>query len=37
MKGLLTSTDNKPALFRNSASKVAGLQVHATTPYLLGI
>ena len=32
VEGLLPPTVIKPTLFRNSASKVAGLQVHATTP-----
>ena len=32
IKGLLSSTGIEPTLFQNSPSKVAGLQVHATTP-----
>ena len=31
-EGLLPLTSIEPTAFRNSASKVAGLQVHATTP-----
>ena len=30
IEGLLPPTGTEPAPFRNSASKVAGLQVHAT-------
>ena len=32
IEGLLPPTGTEPTLFRNSASKAAGLQVHATTP-----
>ena len=32
IEGLLPPIGIEPTLFRNSASKVAGLQVHATTP-----
>ena len=32
IEGLLPPTGIEPTSFRNSASKVAGLQVHATTP-----
>ena len=32
IEGLLPSTCIEPTPFRNSASKVAGLQVHATAP-----
>ena len=32
IEGLLPPTGIEPTPFRNSASKVAGLQVHATTP-----
>ena len=31
IEGLLPPTGTEPTPFRNSASKVAGLQVHATT------
>ena len=34
IKGLLPTTGIKPTPVRNSASRVAGLQVHATTPGL---
>ena len=34
IEGLLPPTGIEPTPFRNSASKVAGLQVHATTPGL---
>ena len=32
IEGLLTQTGVEPTLFQNSAYKVAGLQVHPTTP-----
>ena len=32
IEGLLTPTGMEPTLFRNSVSKVAGLQVHTATP-----
>ena len=32
IEGLLPPTGIEPTPFRNSASEVAGLQVHATTP-----
>ena len=32
IEGLLPPTGTEPTPFRNSASRVAGLQVHATTP-----
>ena len=32
IEGLLLATGVEPTLFRKSAPKVAGLQVHATTP-----
>ena len=35
MEGLLPPTGIDPTPFQNSVSKVAGLQVHATTPGLL--
>ena len=34
VKGLLPQTGTEPTPFRNSASKVAGLPVHLTTPGL---
>ena len=35
VKGLLPQTGTEPTPFRNSASKVAGLPVHLTTPGLI--
>ena len=32
IEGLLSPTGIEPTLFRNSASKVAGLQLHGITP-----
>ena len=36
IEGLLPSTGIEPTLFRNQASKVAGLQVHTNTPGFFG-